>query len=157
MQDTRNTMDALDVQARYWAAQFIDAAAEYVHGLEFRRLCASTVKKRFISLFGVTPRHCALIWTHTQEKTWNIDNGRKEIHLLWTLNLLKCDDTENVLHSRWKADEKTIRKWTRIFLVVISNLEVVSKVIYMHYHYNEKTKLTTLSPSPTDRLVLSKR
>ena len=56
------------------------------------------------------------------------DVGQKK-HLLWVLNLLKTDSTENRLHGHWKADEKTIRKWVTLFIKVISELGVVSIVV----------------------------
>ena len=56
------------------------------------------------------------------------DVGQKK-HLLWVLNLLKTDATENQLHGRWKADEKTIRKWVNIFIKAISELDIVSIII----------------------------
>lgn len=110
---------------RILCLEFVDLAGEYIHGLDYRRLRAGTVKRRFVAAFGVSPRHCALVWIYIKDKTNSYDCGRQKIHLLWTLNLLKGDDSEHVLHGRWRKDEKTIRKWTKLFLHVLSNVQVV--------------------------------
>jgi hypothetical protein len=52
----------------------------------------------------------------------------KKVHLLWTLDLLKGDDTENKLKGGWDADEKTLWKWTSLFIEKISDLGVVSRL-----------------------------
>ena len=56
------------------------------------------------------------------------DVGQKK-HILWVFNLLKTNATEHALHGRWKADEKTIRKWVTLFIKAISELDVVRVVI----------------------------
>lgn len=120
-------MEQYEALIRGLSLEFVDLASVYIHGLNYHRLRASTVVRRFVANFGVTPRHCAFVWVYSRDDTYAIDHGRDKIHLLWTLNLLKCDDTEHVLHGRWHADEKTIRKWSKLFLRVLSSLEVVSK------------------------------
>ena len=112
--------------------EFVTAAGDYIHGLDYTRLSVDTVRRRFVASFGVSPRHAAFVWLYCKDSAYGIDQGRTVLHLLWTLNLLKTDDTEHVLHGRWRADEKTIRKWTRIFMHVLSELNVVRKVREMH-------------------------
>lgn len=109
------------------ALEFIRTAGEYVHGLDYERLSPITVVNRFIASFGVTPRHCSLIWHFCRDDVYMADTNATKLHLLWTLNLLKTGDTEHELHGRWRADEKTIRKWVYIFLRVISEMGVVSR------------------------------
>ena len=121
-------MEPFDGLVRRLSLVFVDLAGEFIYGLNYHRLRGSTVKRRFVSAFGILPRHCALVWLYCKDDVFEFDHGRKKIHLLWTLNLLKSGETEHVLHGRWRADEKTIRKWTKLFLVVLSNLEVVSIV-----------------------------
>lgn len=118
-------MDALDDTIYDLAAEFVELASPFVFGLELLKLSAGTVVHRFVSHFGISPWHCALVWLFCEEETYKIDRYREKKHLLWCLNALKCDEAEHVLHGRWRADEKTIRKWVNIFLEAISSLEVV--------------------------------
>ena len=107
------------------AGEFLEIAGEFIHGFKLS-LSPKTVLQRFISHFGVTPRLCALLWIYCKDRMEEV--GQKK-HLLWVLNLLKTDSTENQLHGRWKADEKMIRKWVNIFIKAISELGVVSIVV----------------------------
>ena len=107
------------------ALQFVDLASESIKGLS-RKTASSTLSRRFIAHFGVTPKHCAFVWLYVREKALDIDSFASKEHLLWTLNLLKSDDTEHELQGRWGPTEKTIRKWTSIFLSALGDLGVVS-------------------------------
>ena len=109
------------------AVELVDLAGEYIHGLDYKHLSPATVVSRFVSAFGVTPRHCAHVWIFCGDRSYSSDINRQKVHLLWTLNLLKTGDTEHALHGRWGADEKTIRKLTRLFMTVLSDLNVVRK------------------------------
>ena len=60
-----------------------------------------------------------------EEQTYKMEPLREMKHLLWTLDLLWCDSTENILHTRWVADEKTLRKYIYLFLEALSTLGVV--------------------------------
>ena len=119
-------MDALEDDICILALEFVEIAGRFVHGMDYWRLSGITVVNRFVGHFGVTPRHCAFLWLLCEEKTLLIDPYREKKHLLWCLNALKCDETEHVLHGRWRADEKTIRKWLFVFLEALSDLGVVS-------------------------------
>ena len=114
--------------------RLVELAGEYIHGLDYSRIAVDTVRRRFVASFGVSPRHASLVWLYCKDKAQNIDSDSAMIHLLWTLNLLKTDDTEHTLHGRWRADEKTIRKWTRLFMHVLSNLDVVSAQKHTEKH-----------------------
>ena len=105
--------------------EFLEIAGQFIHGFKFS-LSPKTVLRRFIAHFGVTPRLCAILWIYCKDRMEDL--GQKK-HLLWVLNLLKTDATENQLHGRWKADEKTIRKWVNIFIKAISELDIVSIII----------------------------
>ena len=107
------------------ALQFVDLASKSIKGLS-RETALATLSRRFIAHFGVTPRHCAFIWIYVRERALDIDSFASKEHLLWTLNLLKSDDTEHGLQGRWGPTEKTIRKWTSIFLNALGDLGVVS-------------------------------
>jgi len=109
------------------AGEFLEIAGEFIHGFKLN-LSPKTVLQRFISHFGVTPRLCAILWIYCKDRMGDV--GQKK-HLLWVLNLLKTDSTEHALHGRWKADEKTIRKWVTLFIQAISELDVV-RVVILH-------------------------
>ena len=118
-------IDEYNRQIESVAVEFLEIAGQFIHGFKFS-LSPKTVLRRFIAHFGVTPRLCAILWIYCKDRMGDV--GQKK-HLLWVLNLLKTDATENQLHGRWKADEKTIRKWVSIFIQEISELSVVSVVI----------------------------
>lgn len=106
---------------------FIETASEHIHGLE-AHLSASTVRAKYVSHFGCSPRTTARLWmTMMEEERLLITpaGGGLKVHLLWTLDLLKGDDTEHCLKGRWGEDEKTIRKWIALFLECISTLPIV--------------------------------
>ena len=108
------------------AMELIDLAGVFIHGLDHHRISPNTIYRHFIAAFGVTARHAAWLWVFCECKVLELDQKSNKKHLLWTLNLLKTDDTEHALHGQWKADEKTLRKWTNIFLKALSELGVVS-------------------------------
>ena len=108
------------------AREFVAIAGEWICGLELD-LSPRTLTHRFVSHFAVTPRHCAFIWNISQARLIQEDPFIERKHLLWTLNVLKTDDSEHVLKGRWGADEKTIRKWLYVCLNVLSRLDLVRK------------------------------
>lgn len=87
-----------------------------------------TVKRRFKSHYGVTPKHVVSIWDALTDSGLLKEHQSAQIeHLLWTLDLLKTDATEHVLRGRYQADEKTIRKWTTIIVTALSDLNEVRR------------------------------
>ena len=118
-------IDEYNRQIKSIAVEFLEIAGEFIHGFKFS-LSPKTVFCRFISHFGVTPRLCAILWIYCKDRMGDV--GQKK-HILWVFNLLKTNATEHALHGRWKADEKTIRKWVNIFIKAISKLDVVRVVI----------------------------
>jgi len=107
------------------AIDFVQIASERVDGLQIGEISPSTIVDRFSSHFGVTPLHCAYVWNYVKHDAMAMDCYVEKKHLLWTLNLCKCDSSEHVLQGRWNATEKTIRKWINIFLKALSELDVV--------------------------------
>jgi hypothetical protein len=79
--------------------------------------------KRFRSLFGTTPLICSLIWCKLVEDAPANSEPR---HLLYALLFLKVYGTEAEYKSLTNCDEKTFRKWSWIFIDLISQLNVVS-------------------------------
>lgn len=78
--------------------------------------------RRFKSFFGITPDLCSLIWNKINASA---PTGAEPKHLLWSLFYLKQYDVEHTRRTLFHTDEKTIRKWTWIFIELLSNLEVV--------------------------------
>lgn len=93
-------------------------------------LCTSTTSeyvalRRFKSFFGVTPYVCSLIWDKIKN---DVPNGGDPKHLLWCLNFLKQNSVEHYRRAIFYADEKTIRKWSWLFVELLSNLDVVTLI-----------------------------
>jgi len=79
--------------------------------------------RRFKSFFGVSPQVCSIIWAELEN---DLPIGSQPKHLLWCLSFLKQYGTEHYRRSIFKADEKTLRKWTWTFVKLLSNLNVVN-------------------------------
>ena len=107
------------------AVEFVRVAGAFIKGLELET-APKTLLARYISHFGISPRHTAYLWYACDHRLRESNPYYRRKHLLWTLNLLKSDDTEHVLTGRWGADENTIRKYLYITLGVLSRLGVVS-------------------------------
>ena len=103
------------------AMSFVRLAGEYLHGCE-PHIAAKTIRRRFVSHFGVSPCHCSWRWLLIEDELFEKDCYADRLHLLWTMNLLKTDDTVLVLKGQWQADEKTIRKWIYNVLEAVSDL-----------------------------------
>lgn len=80
--------------------------------------------RRFKCFFGVTPHTCSLIWS-----LLSIPLESQPKHLLWSLYFLKQYDAESIRRTLFHVDEKTIRKWTWIFVTLISDLNVVTATL----------------------------
>lgn len=92
-----------------------------------------TTLRRFKSFFGVTPLLCSIIWEKIESSA---PSESKPKHLLWTLYFLKQYDVEHTRRPLLNADEKTIRKWTWIFVKLLSDLDVVIILInYFHIFF----------------------
>ena len=81
-----------------------------------------TANRRFRSLFGVSPKTCALLWGHL---TGIVPSNAKPVHMMWSLLFLKSYPTEHVLASIVQCDEKTTRKWTWTLIEGLESLELV--------------------------------
>ena len=111
--------DALALSFVELAGGFSDIKAKFP--------ASETARRRFVSHFGISSRHCAALWNYLEDAGITLKYiEMNKTHLLWTLDLLKGDDTEERLAGRWRVDKKTIRKWTRILLEELSDLKVVS-------------------------------
>lgn len=83
--------------------------------------------RRFKSFFGITPQVCYIVWQKVKNEA---PSDSQPKHLLWCLNFLKQYSVEpRVEHTRkalFESDEKTVRKWTFIFVKLLSDLNVES-------------------------------
>lgn len=85
-----------------------------------------TILRRYKSFFGISPTVCSIVW---QESKDDHPHGATPKHLLWALSFLKQYSTEHYRRSIFQADEKTIRKWTWIFVELMSNLNTVRQLL----------------------------
>lgn len=79
-------------------------------------------ERRFASFFGVSPEICIIVWDRI--KPWVPTDGEPK-HLLWSLSFLKQYAVEHYRSAIFKADEKTVRKWTWLFVKILSDMDVV--------------------------------
>lgn len=94
-------------------------------GNKYTKSLVSTPKlslRRFKSFFGITPLVCSIVWDEVKNEA---PYGAEPKHLLWCMSFLKEYSGEHYRRSIFDADEKTIRKWTWIFVKLLSNLNVV--------------------------------
>lgn len=80
--------------------------------------------RRFRACFGASPGRCTDVWRMINPVDI-MPRGVQPHHLLWALLFLKVYATETVLTAMVDSpDEKTFRKWCRLFVVEISWLEI---------------------------------
>lgn len=87
----------------------------------------ATTLRRFKSFFGISPSVCSIIWELLK---YELVPDSQPKHLLWCLCFLKQYNTEHLRRSIFKADEKTVRKWTWIFVKLLAELNVVQLSYY---------------------------
>lgn len=84
--------------------------------------------RRFKTFFGVSPTVCSIVWQELQN---DLPQGAMPQHLLWCLSFLKQYKTEHCRRSIFRSDEKTIRKWTWVFVKLLADMNVV--IIFYFY------------------------
>lgn len=90
---------------------------QHAHGLT-----VMTSERRFRSLFGINADMCAIAWNYSIPR---LPRNAEPMHLLWALMFLKVYASETV-HSRLaRCDEKTFRKWSWLFIKLLSDLSIV--------------------------------
>lgn len=82
--------------------------------------------RRFRSLFGASPSVCSQLWALLAATR---PASSKPVHLLWAMMFLKIYGSEHVHASLASVDEKTLRKWIWIFVILISRLPLVRSVL----------------------------
>ena len=79
--------------------------------------------RKFRAYFETTPLVCVSIWERLSNTR---PQGSVPQHLLWALLHLKQYCIENINAALVGVTEKTFRKWSHIFIPLISNLPVVT-------------------------------
>lgn len=99
---------------------FFSLGCQYMgHGCRLSKIVGF---RRFKAFYGVTPSVCSLIWSLIKSDT---NTEIKPKHLLWGLNFLKQYSVEHLRRTLFKADEKTIRKYTWIVIELLADMNVV--------------------------------
>lgn len=80
------------------------------------------ILRKFLSFYGVTPLVCAIAWNQIKH---NAPYNAETKHLMWALCFLKQYSTEHIRAALFNTDEKTLRKWTWIFVNLLSGMEIV--------------------------------
>jgi hypothetical protein len=88
-------------------------------------------ERRFKAEFGVPTCIAAVAWQFLVESPFLRDNihGIKPPnpeHLLWALMLLKKYSRVESLANTVKADEKTFRKWSELYLEALAELDSIT-------------------------------
>ena len=78
--------------------------------------------RRFRANFGTTVRVCVMLWDRIGRKR---PPGARQEHLLWALLFLKTYGTEHVNSMICSVDEKTFRKWSWKFVILLAELRIV--------------------------------
>lgn len=105
------------------SVEFLKIGNRYTKSTTLRR--KATQLRRFKCHFGITPFMCSIVWTEIKDKA--PANSRPK-HLLWSLFFLKQYSVEHVRTSVLKADEKTVRKHTWIFVKLLSEMKMVQPI-----------------------------
>lgn len=82
--------------------------------------------RRYRSFFGMSPNICFILWNKLKS-TLPLESEPK--HLLWCLLFLKQYHVEHSRRTILDADEKTIRKWSWIFIKHLADLNMVCSII----------------------------
>ena len=95
----------------------------------------TTKQRRWNSSFGTSPAIAAQLWEWIDPDN-SMPRGVRHCHLLWALYFLKTYPTEEPgSGSVGGYNEKTWRKWVKLFVTAISYLEcrVVSSFLFAHW------------------------
>lgn len=96
------------------------------------RIGTAALVEKFRSNFKYSPSRCAYIYSRIVEKS-EIPMGYEPKHLLWTLYFLLTYATERRMCCFFKADRKTIRKFTWPTISAIASLH--RQYVSSEYNY----------------------
>jgi len=99
---------------------------EIIHGEVFKR--------RWKATFGASPEVISKLW-YLCDPVNHLPNGVEPVHILWAMLFLKLYMSESV-HAQMVGgvDEKTFRKWSGLFIDLMSYQE--SKVVSTSRNYS---------------------
>lgn len=102
-----------------------------------RKNCLHKRHRCFLDHFGCAPEIASSLWIRIKlNKTSDVPAQARPQHLLWALLFMKVYSTESVLCSLCGGiDEKSFRKWKRIFIIEIAKL-APSEVRFNVYYFN---------------------
>ena len=86
--------------------------------------------RKFRAFFDTSPVICAIAWDMLLVS--RPPKSRHE-HLLWALLLLKRYSIESLNAALVRVNEKTFRKWSLIFIRLLSDLPVVIEAHSTHF------------------------
>jgi hypothetical protein len=84
--------------------------------------------RKFKAHFGVSARICRILWNRI-----NPPHGILPKHLLWALLFLKSYNTEHMMSTILKHDEKTIRLHVWTVIDLLADLSVVCYFLLNQY------------------------
>ena len=93
---------------------------------------------------------CVFLWFHLEGL---LPEGAEPNHTLWALPFLKFYEVEEGTASRLQADEKTCRKWTKVFVLAISNLKLVCTCLFVFPRYPNSLLLIYWSDRSEDNSI----
>ena len=84
--------------------------------------------RRYSALFGVTPH---ITFVLRNRLLLRLPSKSEPRHLLWSLLFLKLYGSEHVRACLTMVSEKTFRKWSWVFVKLLSELKVVRLILYL--------------------------
>ena len=109
-------------------------------------------RQRWEWTYNVTPRMCSIIWD-TIEPEQNIPGNPLPKHLLWALMFMNLYLTETIITALAKADPKTFRKWTWLFIEAI-DAKTHDVIRFERRLENRQGNVCTISVDGVDFLIL---
>lgn len=97
---------------------FYNIGCEYINYNSTRSLYVG--RRKFLAHFGVPALICEILWDKLGASL-----NFKPKHLLWALLFLKTYNTEHVMSTILKTDEKTLRKYVWMVVDALANLNLV--------------------------------
>ncbi len=99
-------------------ALFYQIGCKYINHNTARSLYVGV--RKFKAHFGVSSRICEILWNRINRPRHILPK-----HLLWALLFLKSYNTENIMSTILKHDEKTIRLYVWTVIDLLADLPVV--------------------------------
>ena len=115
----------------HWTELSNHATGRDNHWQQYRPDDPILSNRRFIGLFGISPKLCS--WYFCQLVLKGLLPPKfKPMHFLWTLHFLFAYSTEIQNASRFNCSENTYRKWVRLGVLAIGSLKLVSYIRVTH-------------------------